>query len=817
MIKRLDESQLRLIHAIIGDLISLYNHQAKKEVDWWANQLSAFENDDLEKTSFVLAVEYLNTAYPEKRYNLAEAYLWSSSVKKKLWEPLEFLEGEFLILHPIDEDIRQPHLDDPFNAIRLPTFGFGGETLLGHTRRAKLSDAEFHDADKKFFNKFFMGKENPASGNRQVQPFPQMKRGADRRAFFRAVKNGVRAALNSDLSNDDTIAKECGRISLEILQNSMDEESRVPTRFLREDVFADDVALIHFGRTLIENSLYLINCLHISKFRLEVDDASYKSRTEFLNFLPGDERVTRLEEQTNCVFLEDGDIGLFLFTSLWLYEHKKREHESLSEASLLRSGLVNSTKPFISERARLAARFLEKACGLPGIDEELSNEYEHLVRVDNSPSEKERKDGTWAFLLRHWRDQDKDRERQMKMHDCIKGLMQSGEESKVNTLDDAVNAWRQFANQWLECNHYLPDPEKFLDSSPINTNIHEFLRRYESAPRSFLTFALSDLKGDTWQGVFVGTFHIGEGLEGETHESIKECRRELRSRIDLLKVVMTVVGKPIVARAAAIHLAEMKAKQAAEAVETREHRIRAGMATGLYHQLGQRLEVLKLAVEESCPASSGEVSPEWRTVGEATAKALAYRQFAFDALTGSRGPDQEIGSLAFSVFEALRFAAQFVLRQEVDTESNSDAPEPLHAAFGNSNVYLTVNWDPLRNIRVDLTLYGFILQELLVNALRYTGTSEGGMKALNVSLKETDNVRVLLVRNTISEAQYAALNNAKPPSEPPIGSQSGWGIHGVWAYFRHVHDIEYRGTRTEQVGNDFWAVTEVPIVCRVWR
>jgi len=62
--------------------------------------------------------------------------------------------------------------------------------------------------------------------------------------------------------------------------------------------------------------------------------------------------------------------------------------------------------------------------------------------------------------------------------------------------------------------------------------------------------------------------------------------------------------------------------------------------------------------------------------------------------------------------------------------------------------------------------------------------------------------------------QYKELKGRLPPSEPPAMRQSGWGIHGVWAYFKHVHDVDFEGIQPLQdVPDDRpGAVTRVPLL-----
>src|SRR5205085_5579424 len=136
--ERLKENDFRHINCILGDLISLYDPQ-DQTANWWADRLYAFRETVWQppadmpwepKKEFVLHVDFLQDAYPGRRYQLLEAYLWSQPVCDLLLRPLGFLEGNYIVLQPEEYSLIQPNIEAPWHTIRFPHLGFGQETVV---------------------------------------------------------------------------------------------------------------------------------------------------------------------------------------------------------------------------------------------------------------------------------------------------------------------------------------------------------------------------------------------------------------------------------------------------------------------------------------------------------------------------------------------------------------------------------------------------------------------------------------------------------------------------------------------------------------
>jgi len=282
----------------------------------------------------------------------------------------------------------------------------------------------------------------------------------------------------------------------------------------------------------------------------------------------------------------------------------------------------------------------------------------------------------------------------------------------------------------------------------------------------------------------------------------------------------------------------LEAQEAASQSARREtmlvaERIRAGLAIGLYHQLGQDLTIVQQdanstvvianRMQQAAADAAGKTEvlefdlQRWpgraRDLKDDVQRAAQHRQFAFEALTGRQGNGPiQTADLACIVLDMLRTAYGYAFGENVSEGREiirfDQAACGLEGGFEAKGIHLTVPWDDLRKHHVERSFYEFVLQELCVNAVKTVKDQTSGSIQLSVDDK------AITIQNTMTARQYKELKGRLPPSEPPAMRQSGWGIHGVWAYFKHVHDVDFEGIQPLQdVPDDRpGAVTRVPLL-----
>jgi len=285
---------------------------------------------------------------------------------------------------------------------------------------------------------------------------------------------------------------------------------------------------------------------------------------------------------------------------------------------------------------------------------------------------------------------------------------------------------------------------------------------------------------------------------------------------------------------------EVARRSAAEAARVEQERLRAGLATGLYHQLGQDVHIVQMDASSVLTIADRfkEVAEKalschelvvvkrdleaWpgrrEDLRDGVQRAAQHRHFAFEALTGTKAHGATHGTtsnLASIVLDMLRVAYQYEFGSDGCPPSRQEigfvqATSELEKAFYDKGIILTVCWDNLGQFEVEQLFYEFVLQELAVNAVRSVKSQQDNPQ-INVCIKDNS----LRIENTVTKDQYDELRRRPPPSKPPGLTQSGWGIHGVWAYFKHVHNLDFGGILPEQKegdSNQYWAVAEVPLV-----
>jgi len=215
-------------------------------------------------------------------------------------------------------------------------------------------------------------------------------------------------------------------------------------------------------------------------------------------------------------------------------------------------------------------------------------------------------------------------------------------------------------------------------------------------------------------------------------------------------------------------------------------RVRAGMAVGLYHQLGQVVKTVRSRVEaliiegdrlqramqrlersESFDEVTQSAISKWEDHRDYSLNRLdrlqMFRNFAFGQLTGVI--ENAVYASAKSVAEqALLLAQEYLL---------DDRPFGVDIKFGAGLAHYQVNEDA----------YGFILQEIIANACR--GAS-GPEPWVQIDINEDGGNAFIDVTNSVSQDKYIRLLKDKPdPSqEPGPEKQSGRGLFGVFCLFQ---------------------------------
>jgi len=245
-------------------------------------------------------------------------------------------------------------------------------------------------------------------------------------------------------------------------------------------------------------------------------------------------------------------------------------------------------------------------------------------------------------------------------------------------------------------------------------------------------------------------------------------------------------------------------------------RLRAGMAVGLYHQLGQVLASARLSLDtvldqgrrfydtvrksESLDSSLDEgtlfATKQWTPSKLKATKRMdrlqMFREFAFGQLTGAvrEAPSASAWRIAL---DALEIAKEYSVGSSLAGRIEIEVSKKLET--------LTINEDA----------YGFILQEILANACRH---ASGENPWVRVDLVDEGGTLQIEVRNSVSEDTYAELKRVPPDvsSEPGPEKQSGRGLFGVYCLFqaRKINDAP-----KVILGRDdanCWLAFQVPVI-----
>jgi hypothetical protein len=792
----LSGQQLRHINSILGDIISLYNPkvpEGKENDRWWADRLYAFGNTgqwnrtEVEKfkEEFRFFTEYLELAYPARLFKKLEAYLWSRPIRKLLLEPLGFLEGNFLIIQPKSLALTQPHVDMPSRSIRLPHIGFDEKDIIELTELRIRSPKELNQLLPNFREYFF---------NHETIPFQGIM-SEDREKLYAALESALRALLPADQGpKKRRLAEARGYLKgvLPIIKGAA--EFRAERADVRTDKY-DDLLV----QRLLESSLYMLTNFAIKEFRKGY--RSDRERTEFLKFLIGKAPITKIEKETACLYMEDGEVSLNQFTFEWLAWHERKESlvesDPLSEESLLKAGLVTE-KNQLTERARRMARWVEKVVGVRGApDEALNREYSSLVK---GPIKSTDPPAIWDFLVMHWAFQSGDKKRRMSA--TLNVLM--------SKQGDASEALRQFAEEWLGSNRQKPTLDEYWAKAGANWGIHEFLRRYETGPRGFIAFPLSDLLDENvLQAVFLGTCALGPELEGENEEEVNKNKAELRERISLLKNFITIVGKPVIA----------------VAVRDEEIRLRADAIWGeilpnMGHAIAAPLTRLKLDLEEVAGKVADEALRQeiektaYRVSGTSAIKDLLLffkemsnvrRKTEWQYVlseTDSNDPENLAAALELNhanvndwIYEALRF---------LEVEGRDGNNERVKARRLRETSEERVFFSPSPALSLSLkrrqedkwasarekAVVKVVLQELIINAIKHTDREHPGF-----------NVRVILAEDRV----HMWVISSRHPNTNPVRSLDQQGGERVSGLKLIQYSVKTLGWKVDAL-NDYQAI-----------
>lgn len=246
------------------------------------------------------------------------------------------------------------------------------------------------------------------------------------------------------------------------------------------------------------------------------------------------------------------------------------------------------------------------------------------------------------------------------------------------------------------------------------------------------------------------------------------------------------IGKEIVLPALMIDLSK-------EVREREFERLRAGMAVGLYHQLGQVLASARARTDILISEGEGlsELVEHLKSIdGIDQGEFDTYKEEKLQAWK------QNIKQVRARLDRGQMFR-DFAYAQLTGTISNETSATALHvakAAFEIAKEYLlnldpsqsvSLEFDPsLEAIKISEAAYGFILQELVANAYRIT--SQLPNPKIWISVVQEDGESFLEVRNSISEEIHRRLK--KTPlnfkDAPGPDRQSGRGLFGIYCIFR---------------------------------
>jgi hypothetical protein len=272
-------------------------------------------------------------------------------------------------------------------------------------------------------------------------------------------------------------------------------------------------------------------------------------------------------------------------------------------------------------------------------------------------------------------------------------------------------------------------------------------------------------------------------------------------------ILLRDIGKEIV-------LPSMMIDQREEIRVHEREKLRAGMAVGLYHQLGQVVKTVRSRVgalidegdrlqnkmkelekSQTFDRVIRSAISKWEGHRDYSIKRMErlqmFRNFAFGQLTGAI-ENPAYASAKSVAEEALQLAQEYLL---------DDFPLGIDIKFGGTLGKHQVNEDA----------YGFILQEIIANACR--GAS-GPTPWVQIEINEEEGKAYIDVTNSLSREKYIKLLGDKPdPSqEPGPEKQSGRGLFGVYCLFqaRNVHAPEAIGPHHKD--GVYWFGFRCPII-----
>jgi hypothetical protein len=452
-----------------------------------------------------------------KVHRYLESYLWTPTVRKSLRE-LGFLEGGYVFVNPRQRKVILPHIDDPLDSVRLPYVGFANERFplatLSKTRFGQTLAIELKRALSKSYLKEFA--------------FPTVS-DEHREELFSLIYDWTLRAVEAEVEGIEFTPHFTELTSL--LGNRCEEcicylRDSAPDRPNLEGEWQSFVV-----QRIVEEALYDLTFTQVAIGR--GNDIPFRQRAEFLDFLHYKEPVTRIEEETGTLFVEDGEIALLLFeshlhSSALISENDHGVVEPLTEASLSRMGLImkEEEKTFrVSHRARRMARWVQKLTNI---------NTPRLVKENYEPL---RTGKAWESLFSEWVGREADVRR---VTDAILNQTQASPiEENVKLFSDLAEAlfpMRQVRQ--LETIHKLV---------PVNLRIHEFLRRHEDDPRDLLSFVVSgqpiadaEAKSTT---VFLGTVILEHPLDGDDDSEVGSNWVRLRQQINAIKTPLALIGQ----------------------------------------------------------------------------------------------------------------------------------------------------------------------------------------------------------------------------------------------------------------------------------
>jgi anti-sigma regulatory factor (Ser/Thr protein kinase) len=294
------------------------------------------------------------------------------------------------------------------------------------------------------------------------------------------------------------------------------------------------------SESLIKHLFYTVICTQISQYR--DPRLPFEKRTEFLRFLNFKDPITQIEKETGCLVFEDGEISLLLLEYNFIkefthnngllehvkYAQKQQEHliHLYEELGLI---IKFGTDKFrISDRAKRMARWIQKFLNIKTIDfvhnnfAELKNGkiWKWLWQIGADPLIRSKIDESTSNIIE------------------ANSLISKG--ALVMLFDDL--------NKSIFHENYCRSVEEITKSTPINFNIHEFIRKNEDGSRGMLCFALTglpDINRESSSIVgFIGSCNLHNGVDGKTEAEAIVNYYNLRNQIESLKTILTLIGIP---------------------------------------------------------------------------------------------------------------------------------------------------------------------------------------------------------------------------------------------------------------------------------